>query len=228
MQGVISDGVLEDPALNDLWEADEADKDYELAAKVIADKVKMKEVMTKDKHPIKQFRSWAYRLLIIENKKGTRLLLLDATRVVVPEALRKSLLSRAYVGHQGVSKMGWDIAAKYLWPMYKTDIAEVCASCVACQQHGRSQQAQPQRLALEHVTRPMTSVGLDLFTWKGGKHLVMVDHFSSMPFYSRMTKTTAKAVTKQLATWFNLYGACRFVPADRGPPFSSSAFEDFC
>ena len=71
MQGDISDGVLEDPALNDLWEAAEADEDYKLTAKVIADKVKMKEVMTMDKHPIKQFRRWAYMLSIIETKKGT-------------------------------------------------------------------------------------------------------------------------------------------------------------
>ena len=81
------------------------------------------------------------------------------------------------------------------WRTRPTEIAEVCASCMACQQHGGSQQAQPQRLASEHVTRPMTSVGIDLFTWKVGKHLVMVDHFSSLPFDSRMTKTTAEAVT---------------------------------
>ena len=131
VQGDISDGMLEDPALDDLWKAAEADEDYRRAAKVIADKVKMKEVMTMDKHPIKQFRRWAYRLSIIENKRGTRLMLLEATRVVVPEALRVSLLARTHVGHQGVSKMGWDIAAKYFWPMYKTEIAEVCASCMA-------------------------------------------------------------------------------------------------
>ena len=57
--------------------------------------------------------------MIIENKKGTRLMLLDTTRVVVPEALRESLLAQAHVGHQGLSKMGWDIAAKYFWPKFK-------------------------------------------------------------------------------------------------------------
>ena len=61
VQGDISNGVLEDPALDDLWEAAKADDDYRRAAKVIADKVKMKEVMTMDRHPIKQFRRWAYR-----------------------------------------------------------------------------------------------------------------------------------------------------------------------
>ena len=188
----------------------------------------MKEVMKMDKHPIKQFRRWAYRLSVIENKKGTRLMLLDATGIVVPETLREQLIIQAHIGHHGVNKMCMDVAEKYLWPQYKTGIAEVFASFNSCQQHGRSQQAQPLRLALEHVTRPMTSVGLDLFTWKGGKHLVMVDHFSSMPFYSRMTKTMAQAVAKQLTSWFNMFGAIRFVRADRGLPFSSAAFLDFC
>ena len=73
----------------------------------------------------------------------------------------------------------------------------------------------------------MTSVGLDLFIWKGGEHLVMVDHFSGIPFYSRMTKTKAEAVTKQLATWFNMDGACKFVRADRGPPFFLSCLRGF-
>ena len=61
VQGDISDGELEASALDDLWEAAKADKDYRRAAKAIADKVKMKEVMTMDRHPIKQFRRWAYR-----------------------------------------------------------------------------------------------------------------------------------------------------------------------
>ena len=174
MQGDISDEVLEDPALDDLWEAAEADEEYKLAAKIIADKVKIKEVMKMDKHPIKPFRKWAYRLSVIENKRGTRLMLLDATRLVVPEALREQLTIQAHVGHQGVNKMCMDMAAKYFWPSYKTTIAEVCASCDSCQQHSPSQQAQPLCLALEHVNRPMTSVGLDLFTWKGSKHLTTV------------------------------------------------------
>jgi hypothetical protein len=81
---------------------------------------------------------------------------------------------------------------------------------------------------MEHVARPMSSIGLDLFTWKGGKHLVMVDHFSSMPFHAKMKRTTAEAVAKQLISWFNMFGAVRYVRADRGPPFSSTAFLDFC
>ena len=106
VQGNISDEGLEDPALNNLWEA--------------AD-----EVMSMDKHPIKQFRKWTYRLSMIKNKKGTMLMLLDVTRILVLEALRKELLAR---GHQGITKICWDIAAKHLGSKYKTEIAEVCAS----------------------------------------------------------------------------------------------------
>ena len=49
MQGDISDEVLEDPALDDLWEAAEADEEFKLAEKILADKVKIKEVMKMDK-----------------------------------------------------------------------------------------------------------------------------------------------------------------------------------
>ena len=58
-------------------------------------------------------------------------MLLNATRIVVPEALREELLVQAHVGYQGVNKMY--IASKYFWPMYKTRIAEVRASCRSCQ-----------------------------------------------------------------------------------------------
>ena len=58
--------------------------------------------------------------------------------------------------------------------------------------------------------------------------MVMVDHFSSMPFYTKMKRTTAEAVIKQLVVWFNMFGAVRYVRSDRGPPFSSTAFADFC
>ena len=155
-------------------------------------------------------------------------MLVDSTRILVPEGLREELLDRALVGHQGVNKTCWDIAEKYIWPDYKRQVAELCASCEACQRHGRSQKNQPMRLALEHVTRPMTSVGLDLYAWKGTKNLVMVDHFSGLPFTSRMTKTTAEAVTKQLTKWWNMYGGVRYIRTDCGPPFSSAAFADYC
>ena len=68
-------------------------------------------------------------------------MLLDATRIVVPEALKEQLLIQDHIGHQGVNKLCMDVAAKYFLPEYKTGIAEICASCLSCQQHGRSQQA---------------------------------------------------------------------------------------
>ena len=58
--------------------------------------------------------------------------------------------------------------------------------------------------------------------------MVMVDHFSGITFYSKMNRTTPEAVTKQLITLFNMYGAFKFIKTDRGPPFSSAGFEDFC
>ena len=108
-------------------------------------------------------------------------MLVDSTRLAIPTAFRRTLLDREHVAHQGINKTIITVAAKYIWPGYEQDIKETCASCGVCQRHGRSQPSQPNRLALEFVTRPMSLVGLHIFFWKGKTYLIMVEHFSGLP-----------------------------------------------
>ena len=96
-----------------------------------------------NKHPIQRYKTWWSRLSTIENRVGTRIMLIDFTRILVPEALRQKLLEREHVAHQGINKTSLDIAAKYFWPNYRDQVAKMCASCVACQRHGRSQPSEP-------------------------------------------------------------------------------------
>ena len=79
------------------------------------------------------------------------------------------------------------VTSKYSWPGYKQDRV--------CNKHGRSQPSQPNMLALKYVTRPMSSVGLDLFFWKGKNYLIMVEHVSGLPMYKVMRRTIAFSVT---------------------------------
>ena len=46
-------------------------------------------------------------------RESTRVMMMDSTRVVVPEALRQKPLEREHVAHQGINKTSLDIAAKY-------------------------------------------------------------------------------------------------------------------
>ena len=56
-----------------------------------------------------------------------------------------------------------------------------------------------------------------------------MDHFSGMPLYKKMAISTDNEYTvRQLKRWFITFGASQSVRCDNGPPFSSSAFKEFC
>ena len=110
VQGDLSVEVLEDLALKELWEAAKADKGYQKAAKLVADKVPVATMQTINGHKLP-----LYRLLVLK-KAGTRLLLLDSTRLVIRAAFRQTILRREYVTHQVVNKTPMSVAGKYIWP----------------------------------------------------------------------------------------------------------------
>ena len=62
---------MEDPALDEQWEAAQADKGYKHAAKV-AGKVSVGTMKTMNRHPILEYKQWLAKTLVIK-KEGTRL-----------------------------------------------------------------------------------------------------------------------------------------------------------
>ncbi len=56
----------------------------------------------------------------------------------------------------------------------------------------------------------------------------MVDHYSGYPFVRRLSTTTAAAVTRTLAGWWELFGFPSVIRADGGPQFRCLEFLDFC
>ena len=52
------------------------------------------------------------RMLVIE-KGDSMTLLMDQTRIVVPQTMRKRLMDREHMAHPGINKMQRSIRAKY-------------------------------------------------------------------------------------------------------------------
>ena len=113
VQGDISEEVLEDPALDEMWAAADANEDYQKCAKIIADKGSKADMKSMNNHPIQAYKVWWSKLSTMEIKSGTRIMLLDSTRIVVPETMRQKVLEREHMAHQGINKTCLDIAAKY-------------------------------------------------------------------------------------------------------------------
>ena len=82
---------------------------------MVADKVPKKTVLTMNKHPIKEYHSNMERLSVIE-KKGTMMLLMDYTRIVVPGGFGKEVLRREDISPTVRRNMEGSHQAKYYWP----------------------------------------------------------------------------------------------------------------
>lgn len=57
--------VLEDPALDELWEEAKKDEGYQKAAEVVADKVPVETMKTMNDHPIKGYKGCLNKLSVI-------------------------------------------------------------------------------------------------------------------------------------------------------------------
>ena len=61
------------------------------------------------------------RMSVIEKGKSM-ILLLNQTRIVVPQAVRKRLMDREHLAHPGITKMLGSLRAKYFWPGIEADV----------------------------------------------------------------------------------------------------------
>ena len=149
------------------------------------------------------------------------IMLKDQTRIVVPQAMRKKLLEREHLGHS-------NIRAKYFWPGIEADVKRMVEACEPCQLHQRAQEREPNRPALEYVTRPMQAVGINFSERHGGKYLLLMDHFSGLPMFANMGYgTDTEHIVRQLKRLFSTFGVSRSIRCDNGPPFSSKGFQDW-
>ena len=136
---------------------------------------------TLSKAAIKEYVGKGIERMSVIEKGKSMILLMNQTRIVVPDAVRKRLMDREHLAHPGINKMLASLRAKYFWPGIEGDVKRVVEGCEPCQLHMNSQARDPHRLTLEHVSRPMQAIGVDFFERGGHKYLLLMDHFSGMP-----------------------------------------------
>ena len=74
------------------------------------------------------------------------------------------------------------------------------------QLHQRAQQREPNRPALEYVSRPMQAVGIDFFERYGRKYFLLIDYFSGLPMFANIGYDThTDHMVRQLNKWFTTF-----------------------
>lgn len=154
-------------------------------------------------------------------------LVLYGPRVIVPAALRRSVLQRLHDSHRGAEATKRRAQQTVFWPGLSADITNVVRACTACQTLLPNQQKEEYRND-DHPTRPFESISADHFSTAGKTFLVIADRLSGWPVVFHCgSDTTAQATIKLFSTYFADKGTPVRLRTDGGPPFTSRIFQDF-
>lgn len=168
---------------------------------------------------LKQY--WKDRaMLTVENG-----LLLRGTRLVIPSAMRDTVLEKVHEGHQGIVKCRERARETVWWPGLSAQLNELVLHCRPCIKR-RNNPAQP-LMRSELPDRPWQKLGADMFTLDSTNYLLVVDYYSRYVEIARLTPTRSEDVVVHLKSMFSRHGIPEVLVSDNGPQFSSGHFAQF-
>ena len=177
---------------------------------------------TKDvPHAIKKY--WSMRdFLSIEDG-----LVVKNTAVVIPESMKKLILTRLHEGHQGIEKCLLKARDNVFWTNMTKDITDTVKKCDVCERFNtKSQQKQP---LMQHdvPTQPFQKIAADIFHMDGRDFLLVADYYSKMPFVKSLKTLTSKETIDYVESVFAIHGIPQVIITDNAKQFKSYEFEQF-
>ena len=145
---------------------------------------------------------------------GDGLLLFNA-RIVVPENLRKTVMTKLHHGHQGVERSLQRAQHSVWWPGISNRIEQLVGDCPVCAKNAR-----PQKEPLLSTLLPpylWHTVAMDLFELQSVHYLIIVDYFSRYLEIIKLGSTTSLAVIGVMKEAFARHGIPEIVRSDNGP-----------
>ena len=117
--------------------------------------------------------------------------------VVIPKALRADIKKRLHSSHLGYDSMVRRARSTVYWPNINSDIRQMAAQCVTCQELKPKPTKTP---LIQHDDGhlPWNKIGLDLFEIKGRNYLISVDYYSNFIEVDYLSTTTSAQVIRML------------------------------
>ena len=153
------------------------------------------------------------------------LLLVDGSKIYMPEATRQATLDALHEGHCGFHKTLRTAREIYYWPSLRQDIMAMVTRCEACQSLKPSQPVEP----FIHTTAqfPMEMISIDLFHVGRKNYVVIADRYSGYIWVEQLRDLSTKAIIKIVDTIATTYGIPMSCRTDGGPQFRGP-FKDYC
>ena len=155
-------------------------------------------------------------------------LVLQGTRIVIPQELQKRAIELAHVGHQGIVKTKALIREKVWFSGIDHMLERMIRNCMPCQVTTPLSRQEPLQMS-ELPEQPWSELSIDFGQVPGmSTHfLVISDDYSRYVVVETVKDLTAKAVIPVLDKVLGQFGIPDIIKSDNGPPFNSKAFHDF-
>lgn len=169
---------------------------------------------------IKPYFKYADELNIING------LIFKGTRLIVPQTLRKDLLSKIHYCHLGIEKCKNRAREIVFWPFMNRDIENIVNNCLSCMKYRKENTKQPLILR-EFPNVPWETLGVDFFHFKNAEWLLLIDYFSKYVEVAKLNNITSTSVIAKLKSIFARHGIPATVFSDGGPPFNGNDIRNF-
>ena len=149
-------------------------------------------------------------------------------RPFVPQAWRKRIFETIHnLGHPGVQRTIQTVAAKFVWPNMKADVANWARQCLNCQRAKVQRNVVPPIGRFEVPNRRFSHIHVDIVSLppsNGFSNLLTItDRFTRWPAAIPIPDISAESVVDALAHgWIASYGIPKAITTDRGSQFSSA------
>ena len=211
---LMKDPPLRDPVLERVRVATQADPEMQkLREHIVADWEKCDSEM----EPYLSFRS---ELTIDDG------LIVKGSRLVIPRALRKEMLTLLHTSHQGLAATLRRARRTIFWPGITQELQKVVDSCEVCQRNSPDNR-RDELLSHAVPSQPWMKVGVDLFSFGGKDYIVIVDYHSDYFEFEMLPDASAHSVVLFMKNVFARLGVPSVVQSDNGTQFTFWHFSKF-
>ena len=154
--------------------------------------------------------------------------ILRDSRLLIPPSLRPDVLGAAHEGHAARDSMTRQLRQTVWWPGITRDIREYTASCLGCAA-AENRNYPPPMIERETPIGPWIDCSADFKGPIAGKYYfhVLIDNYSRWPEVEVVSSTNFEQLRPALDRSFSLLGIPSTITHDCGPPYQSSAWNNY-
>jgi hypothetical protein len=147
-------------------------------------------------------------------------------RILIPSSLRREVIEGLHMAHQGVVGMTAHAKKRFFWPGINAAIRQARAQCKLCNENAPSQ-GREDAILPDPPEVPFQHTATDLCSIAGYDFIIFADCYSGWTEVAKLSRKMFKEVKMCFLRWFSCFGVPEVIASDGGPPFNSSAYNDF-